>query len=221
VVAEAEQRRLATLLNNVHLNDTQDVRVLTWCGSPSGRLRSAELYKLVGFGGVQAPLAPFVWDSHAPARVKFFGWLLSLGRIQTRDSLLWKNILARSAAGCPVCPAVIKTANHLMFGCPFAQAFWSSVGANFDQNATVETLLDPACCRGVPERSLSIFLIFCCWHLWKHRNDIVFNGDYPSLPRVKLQCRDDAVFWGARFPATAKEDVYVWLGCVQGSSSLL
>jgi hypothetical protein len=79
--AEAERRRLAAILDNVRLDGGPDVRVLTRCGSPSGGLRSAELYKLVRFGGVQAPLAPFVWDSHAPARVKFFGWLLSLGRI--------------------------------------------------------------------------------------------------------------------------------------------
>jgi hypothetical protein len=52
-VAEAERRCLATLLDSVRLNDTPDVRVLTRCGSPSGRLRSVELYKLVGFGGMQ------------------------------------------------------------------------------------------------------------------------------------------------------------------------
>jgi hypothetical protein len=51
---------LATLLDSVHLNDSPDVRVLTRCGSPSGHLRSAELYKLVGFGGVQTPLASFI-----------------------------------------------------------------------------------------------------------------------------------------------------------------
>jgi hypothetical protein len=72
--AEAERQRLAAILDNIRLDGGPDVRVLTRCGSPSGSLRSAELYKLVGFGGVQAPLAPFVWDSHAPARVKFFGW---------------------------------------------------------------------------------------------------------------------------------------------------
>jgi hypothetical protein len=202
---ESERRRLATLLDSVRLNDGPNVRVLTRCGSPSGRLRSAELYKLVGFGGVQAPLASFVWDSHAPARVKFFGWLLSLGRIQTRDSLLQKNILARAAIGCPVCPAVLETANHLVFGCPFAQAFWTSAGVCFDQNSTVEAMLDPACCRGVPERSLPMFLILCCWHIWKHRNGVVFNGDDPSLARVKLRCRDDAVFWRARLPTAARK----------------
>jgi hypothetical protein len=111
---------------------------------------------------------------------------------------------------------VLKTANHLVFGCTFAQAFWSSAGVCFDQNSTVEAMLDPACCRGVPEQSLPTFLILCCWHIWTHRNGVVFNGDVPSLARVKLRCRDDAVFWRARLPAAAKEDVDVWLRRLQG-----
>jgi hypothetical protein len=158
---------VAAILDNIRLDGGPDVRVLTRCGSPSGSLRSAELYKLVGFGGVQAPLAPFVWDSHAPARVKFFGWLLSLGRIQTMDSLLRKNILVRAAAGCPVCPAVLETANHLMFGCPFAQAFWCSAGVCFDQNATVEAMLDPACCRGVSDVPDPLLLAYLEASQWR------------------------------------------------------
>jgi hypothetical protein len=215
-VAEGERRRLGPLLDAMHLTSAPDVRVLTRCRKTSGGLRSTELYKLVCFGGVQAPLASFVWGCHAPARVKFFGWLLSLGRIKTRDTLLHKNILAQGDAGCPLCPIALETAQHLVFGCPFAQGFWASVGVVFCPGAVPDNMMNPACHPGIPERSAATFLLLCCWQLWKHRNGVVFNGDSPSLPAVRSKCRDDATFWRARLSATAKDDVDIWLGRLQG-----
>ena len=31
--------------------------------------------------------------------------------------------------------------------------------------------------------------------LWKHRNDIVFNGAMPSLPAIILKIREEGTLW--------------------------
>lgn len=33
------------------------------------------------------------------------------------------------------------------------------------------------------------------WMLWKHRNDIVFNGATPSLPAILLRIREEGILW--------------------------
>jgi hypothetical protein len=151
------------LLAAVALSGDADVRVLTRCKTPSGRLRSSELYRLCCFGGVDAPSAAFIWGSRAPSRVKFFAWLLSQARIQTRDTLLRKNILVPAECGCPLCPATLETAEHLILGCPFARQFWLSTGATPHPGDTVRELHSLRPPPRVPARSSSSFILLCCW----------------------------------------------------------
>jgi hypothetical protein len=53
--------------------------------------------------------------------------------------------------------------------------------------------------------------LLCLWHLWKHRNGVVFNGLAPSLSLVRKNCRDDAVLLRARLPMEQRADVDLWL----------
>jgi hypothetical protein len=202
------------LLAAVALSGDADVRVLTRCKTPSGRLRSSELDRLCCYGGVDAPSATFIWGSRAPSRVKFFAWLLSQARIQTRDTLLRKNILVPAECGCPLCPATLETAEHLILGCPFARQFWLSTGATPHPGDTVRELHSLRPPPRVPARSSSSFILLCCWQLWKHRNGVVFNGEDPSLPNLRRRCREDAALWRHRLPASQADDVELWLACL-------
>jgi hypothetical protein len=53
--------------------------------------------------------------------------------------------------------------------------------------------------------------MLCLWQLWKHRNDVVFNGLAPSIALLRKRCRDDVVLWRARLPLERRPDVDVWL----------
>lgn len=97
-----------------------DTRLAALCSAPKGKFSARAAYALVRFAGVEAPNAGFLWASPTPSRVKFFGWLLALARIHTRDVLLRKTILTAAEAGCPCCTAELETADHLIFACPFA-----------------------------------------------------------------------------------------------------
>jgi hypothetical protein len=145
--------------------------------------------------------------------VKFFAWLLSHARVQTRDTLLRKKILVAAESGCPLCPAALETADHLVHGCPFAQRFWLSTGAAPCPGASVrelQTLRPPA---RVPVEFSPTFILLCCWQLWKHRNGVIFNGEELSLPTLHRRCREDAALWRHRLRAARKDDVEQWLAC--------
>ena len=210
-MAESQMVRLAGMLAEVRLAANNDTRALTRCATKDGRLHTSALYKLTCHGRVVAPFASFIWGSRAPSRVQFFGWLLSLGRIQTRDALLRKTILTAEECGCPLCPAALETANHLVFECPFARNFWASIGACDMSASDVRALHLVPPPPGVPPRSLPTFLLLCCWQLWKHRNGVIFNGDTPSLATLRGRCRDDAALWKHRLPASQQEDAAAWL----------
>jgi hypothetical protein len=97
----------------------------------------------------------FVWCNHAPSKVRFFAWLLSKARIQSRSSLLHKRILTTAEAVCPVCAGEEETASHIIFGCEFAARFWRSLGFSFPHNVSVTMLHTYAAPAGIPAEKAS------------------------------------------------------------------
>ena len=152
-----------------------------------------------------------VWINFAPSKVRFFAWLLSQARIQSRSALLRKNILTLVEARCPVCEGSVETPNHLFFECTFAQSFWAEVGLRVPVDADVCQLHSYPSLLAVPATTGSTFLLLCCWELWKHRNAVVFREQRPSLPLLIGACRREARLWSNRLPLALKSDLQSWL----------
>jgi hypothetical protein len=64
---------------------------------------------------LQDPDAAYIWSSKVPKKVKVFGWLLHLNRINTRANLLHKHVIASQE--CPRCHAPVEDRSHLFFMC--------------------------------------------------------------------------------------------------------
>jgi hypothetical protein len=210
---ERQLPALMELVSGVVLTQTPDVRELVRCRRKDGALDASSLYRLRTWGGVDAPFYSFVWENHAPPRVRFFAWLLSRSRIPSRSSLLRKNILTAAEAGCPMCNAPLETANHIFFECAFAILFWSAVGFSYPGDADVRRLYDygaPAC---VPTETAPTFMLLCLWNLWKHRNAAVFQGQRPCLPLLLKICRDETRLWRVRLPGDQELVMAAWLQC--------
>ncbi|XP_073367519.1 uncharacterized protein [Aegilops tauschii subsp. strangulata] len=190
--------------------EVPDSRLATLCAKPDGGFSARGAYALATFGGVEAASASFLWSSGAPSRVKFFGWLLSMSRIHTRDVLLRKTILTAAEAECPCCEAGLETADHMIFGCPLAVQFWRCIGLS-PGGASVGSLhlFDASPAVGVA--SPASFVLLCCWRLWKRRNAVVFREDPWSLAATLKACRDDAVLWRARLKEGDRSHIDVWL----------
>ncbi|KAK1698838.1 hypothetical protein QYE76_015535 [Lolium multiflorum] len=75
-----------------------------------------------------------------------------------------------------------------------------------------------ACCRrrsalppSAPTDTAATLRLLCLWHLWKHRNGVVFERLPPSLSMLHKRCRDDATLWRARLSLEQRSDVDLWL----------
>jgi hypothetical protein len=146
-------------------------------GGGGGCLTTSALYKLCSDGGVHDGNTDFLWQNSAPPRVKFFAWLLVKGRIQCRSNLLRKGILEADGSRCPICDAHLETPAHIMFHCSFARQFWAALGSpSVADDAALATASVCPLPASTPTRSASTLRLLCFWHLWKHRNGVVFEG---------------------------------------------
>lgn len=127
----------------------------------------------------------YIWTSSAPPRVKFFGWLLAMNRLPTRVNLHKKTIL--SSPTCELCKSCPEDTDHLFLNCPLASAFWDMI--QVAPSITSMDLLHTNTMVGpIPALQSNTFFILCCWRLWNHRNEVVFQNQPPSMARLIRSC---------------------------------
>jgi hypothetical protein len=140
--------------------------------------------------------------------VQFFGWLLSQGRIQCKANLVRKGIVDSSE--CDVCHGAEETPAHVIFGCTTAREFWESIQITTDPSWTVLKLQEITAPVHIPAKHFQTFLLLCCWHIWKRRNNIVFSNDRTTIQGALMACKTEAQLWRVRLPKKDKEIVEKW-----------
>ncbi|CAN6352985.1 unnamed protein product [Urochloa humidicola] len=199
--------KLQTLLTQVALRDGEDRRSSALADA-DGILRTGPVYKQMvhSTGPPPKSFSNFVWGNRAPPRVQFFAWLLVQERIQCRSNLVKKNVL--QDARCPLCPSE-EDPNHIIFGCPFAQQAWLQMGFDIT-GCTVRTLWEVPRPATVPAKHYNSFLLLITWHLWKHRNTVVFDAAAASHSRLWASSREDARLWSQRWAQDERHIAEFW-----------
>ncbi|CAN6338995.1 unnamed protein product [Urochloa humidicola] len=210
--AAKELEELEEVISFTSLNSNPDVRTSFYIGNRQ-QLSTSQLYRFSTSSGSECAMYKFIWRSYAPPRVKFFAWLLVQDRLQCKANLLRKNIV--DTALCELCNEEDEDANHLISGCSFAKQFWSRMGWSSTDLPQATTLWETKTPAQVPDQLQSTFLILCCWHLWKHRHDVVFRGTTPSHARLQLQCRAACRLWQCRLPPALTSIVDQWCTILQ------
>lgn len=123
--AATECRQLEDMIFSVSLTADEDTRSSMF-ERKMGFLNSSLLYRTSTSSGQKTPGYRFVWRSHAPPKVKFFGWLLLHNRLQCRVNLHRKGIVEEDI--CPICQGAPETEEHMFRDCPFAVDFWTKLG---------------------------------------------------------------------------------------------
>jgi len=215
VAAEGVTRHLRTRLTRVareelvllqscipfsHLTDRADHRYLDLSQRTPFSSRGA--YHSLHAEDEQNPDAARIWATKLPSKVKFFGWLLLLGRLNSRANLCHKNIRTRDEANCEFCPDVLETDEHIFVLCSRSRAVWSRLGINLLPGHHKTPWLI-GCHLPLPDQTRVDATLVLLWHLWKARNAKIFDQlDLPAQEVIRRACLDLGV-WRFRYKQSA------------------
>jgi hypothetical protein len=115
-----------------------------------------------------------VWKTKLPTKVKFFGWLLHHGRLNSRDYLYHRHIRELSEAYCEQCPLILETDTHILLECPAAMAIWQLIGIDpHPEEFRLPWLLGRE--LQLPSTVHTDVVLLLLWHIWKARNALIFD----------------------------------------------
>ncbi|TVT99504.1 hypothetical protein EJB05_55173, partial [Eragrostis curvula] len=102
-----------------------------------------------------------------------------------------------------------ESSAHLIAGCAFAAGAWARLGIAIteDEVATLWCIQPPS---GMPVAHFNVFMLLCCWRIWKHRHDVVFHSLPPCYNRLFAGCREDAELWSCRLPQADRHIAQHW-----------
>jgi hypothetical protein len=173
---------------------------------------ASKFYKL-HFSNIQPP-GPFIWiwDSKCSNKIKIFGWLMLIDRLNVRNILRRKNYnLEGNDYTCVLCTTSREeTTFHLFFLRPFSQECWRSLHINWNFSLDFSSMMEEAkreCRHGF---FMEVFLIGC-WLIWKQRNAFIFNRGPPSFQSWKAGFIDEANLQSYRMNIAEKEDFPAFL----------
>ncbi|GJM99719.1 hypothetical protein PR202_ga16847 [Eleusine coracana subsp. coracana] len=198
----SEFLNLCTIISGMELHqDTPDIHYWRLSGSRIYSAKSAYEALFQGFIGFE----PWqrIWKSWAPAKCRFFMWLVAHDRCWTADRLARRNL--PRPENCLLCDQEEETIDHILVGCVFARQFWRillqrvgmaelapQLSAERFQGwwSSVEAMVDNTARKG-----LNSLIILGAWTLWKHRNDCVFNGASLQLSTALNMAGEKIRWW--------------------------
>ena len=198
--------QLWRLIQSAHIELSEDQPdSISWILAEDGCYSAKSAYRLQFEGQIRSSMPEQVWKVWAPAKCRFFAWLLLQNRLWCADRLMqrrWPNCYF-----CPLCVRNLETAMHLFFECPYAKLMWMTIATWRNCAAlnprgwlhchSVEHVWDKITTDTSPthREGMRSLLILGCWELWKERNRRVFR-DKPSNLRYLLNLvQEEAKAW--------------------------
>lgn len=182
---------------------TQDTRdSVRWAWETNGvySARSAYLAKFIGREVV--PYADAVWEQRAPLQCRFFTWLAMRNRCWTSDRLARRDLPHQSA--CPLCDQHTESIRHILLNCVLSRTVWAwvwtALGRLDQAPGTADELVEWCTtrqCDNCSPKDLKALITLTLWEIWKHRNDVVFDGASPSTRQVIKNIDREGRTWRA------------------------
>jgi hypothetical protein len=178
---------------------------IRWILTTDGTYTSASAYRLHFEGRILSAAPDMIWSPWAPAKCKFFLWLLLHNRLWCADRLQRRQL--PNAYFCPLCLRNLESSLHLFFECPFSRRLWTTVAAWPHCSSFHPTVWGTAASsweiwqlmiQQTPDahrRGTSSLFTLVCWNIWKERNARIFRQKSASLQLIIAYIRDEAREW--------------------------
>jgi hypothetical protein len=173
----------------------------------------------------QLPPSVSSWKSLTTIRMVNEAVLLRImvnnGRCWTADRLARRRLPCPAA--CPLCDQAPETLQHLLLGCVVAQEIWVWTLNLWDRlpwlppaDAKILQWWTSRPCPKATQRDLWTSIILLFWCIWRHRNDVVFNGARPDVEAIKTRVREEYSSWRRarlfRSESFGFEEPVPWIG---------
>ena len=114
-------------------------------------------------------------------KIKVFAWLLVSDRLNTRDMLRRRNWNVTSDYDCVLCPThVTEDWMHLFFDCNFRVRIWTYLQIDWAPADTFEEVFVMAR-KKFNKPFFTEVVILAAWHIWKQRNEAIFQRVLPTF----------------------------------------
>ncbi|KAL0362182.1 UNVERIFIED_CONTAM: hypothetical protein Scaly_1173400 [Sesamum calycinum] len=129
------------------------------------------------------PWKASIWKAFIPPKYSFILWLGLRERLATRDRLAFLH----EDPSCSLCINSKESAKHLFFECPFSAYVWSHIRQWFGITRRMSTRLSAVkwlkkgkTGSSVQNKARHLALACTVYSLWRHRNEIIFEGKAPN-----------------------------------------
>ncbi|PNT60822.1 hypothetical protein BRADI_5g05911v3, partial [Brachypodium distachyon] len=112
---------------------------------------------------------------------------------------------------CVLCNAgVLEDWQHLFFTCNFSRRIWSFLQIYWRSGPSVDIVVQRAM-SSFGQPFLLEVTAFACWHIWKQRNGLIFEGIIPSFRLRRAVFVHDLSLLGHRFKPGLAPRLAAWL----------
>ncbi|KAL0305326.1 UNVERIFIED_CONTAM: hypothetical protein Sangu_3037200 [Sesamum angustifolium] len=122
--------------------------------------------------------------------IHFVAW--ASGRLSTRDRLMF----LQEDSSCSLCINMQETAKHLFFECPFSNFVWTNIRQWLGIRRHMSTLLSAVkwlikekTRSSVQNKARLIALACTVYSLWRHRNEVIFEGKTPCPEELVISIK--------------------------------
>nr|XP_045087277.1 uncharacterized protein LOC123494868 [Aegilops tauschii subsp. strangulata] len=144
-----------------------ELDMVKWSWEKDGHYSASSAYA-AGFMGLQIdPTADFTWGSKAPLQCRFFAWLAFQNRCWTSDRLIW----------------------HWM-GQVTGRAEFEPLG-----DEDIYAWSERQNMHAQDRKATRAKCLLTMWMIWRHRNDVVFNGVSPSVALTMSRIKEEGRLW--------------------------
>jgi len=138
-----------------------------------------------------------------------------MNRLNTRNLLRRRNFyIEGNNYTCVLCNVnAEETAFHLFFSCSFSKSCWKAIGIDWRINLHFFQMMKRARQDFQHWFFMEVFII-ATWHIWKQRNNLIFEGRRPTVRDWISKFIDEARLQAHRIKEDKRQVFLSWVDCV-------